>query len=214
MTSITYQPRILGQNTPRNRHTRLLPLAQPLHDLLVTDLHIYAVLLRINRDHIAVLHHRNRPTDCGLRTYVADDEAMGRARVAAVGDEGDVCELCAEDGGGGFELLGHAWTAFGTFVAHDDYDVGAAGNEAGVEGGVKLMFFVEDLEISVSLLRLMNVQEWRRCVYHGFTLEYQALFSGDLRDCTSGREIAAKDLDMTCCFDGIAKWTDENLVLR
>jgi hypothetical protein len=42
-------------------------------------------------------------------------------------------------------LLGHAWAAFGAFIAHDDDDIFAVRELAGVECGVELMFFVEDL---------------------------------------------------------------------
>jgi hypothetical protein len=109
MTRIPHQPRILRQNPPRNRHTRRPPLAQSPINLLHTNIHIDPVPLRINRNHIAVLHHRNRPAHRGLGTHVAHNEAVRGPAVAAVGDQGDVGEARAHYGGGGFELFGHAW---------------------------------------------------------------------------------------------------------
>jgi hypothetical protein len=76
---------------------------------------------------------------------VADDEPVARTAVPTVGNERDVGETRAHDCSAGFELLGHAWATLGAFVADYDDDVFAVGDEACVEGGVELVFFVEDL---------------------------------------------------------------------
>lgn len=162
MTSIAHQTCILSQNTPRDRHTRRLPLLQPRINLLGTNIHINAILLRIcftlasshprhphntltNSNHIPIPHHRNRPSYRGLRTHMSHDKPVTRARIPSVGDERNVGKFRAHDGRAGFELFGHAWAAFGAFVADYHDDVFAVRDEAFVECCVEFVFFVEDL---------------------------------------------------------------------
>jgi hypothetical protein len=88
---------------------------------------------------------------------VANDKAVGCAAVPAIRNERDVGELSTHDGCGGFELFGHAWAAFGAFVANDYDDVFAMRNKAGVHGGVEFVFLVEDLGVC------QYASEWLRC---------------------------------------------------
>jgi hypothetical protein len=162
MTSISHQPRILGQHAPGNRHIGRLPLPEPCVNLLSAKIHIDPILLRIciivsynhiislvashtNRNNIAIPHDGNRPAHRSLRTNMPNDKPVAGATVPAVSNECDIGEFRAHDGCAGFQLLGHARAAFGAFVAHDYDDVFAVRNQAGVEGGVEFVFFVEDL---------------------------------------------------------------------
>src|SRR5262249_51447486 len=73
-------------------------------------------------DDIAVLEQGDRATDRRLRTDMADAEAAGGAREAAIGDERDlVAHALAIDGGCGGEHLAHARAAARTFVADDNH---------------------------------------------------------------------------------------------
>jgi hypothetical protein len=77
-----------------------------------------------------------------------DNETVARAAVPAIRDQRNVGEACAHDGCTSFELLRHARTSFGAFVAHDDDDIFAVRELTGIEGSVELVFFVEDLFVS------------------------------------------------------------------
>jgi len=50
--------------------------------------------------------------------------------------------------------------------------------------------------------------------YHCATFEDEAFFAGDLGNGTSGREVAAEDLDVAGRLDWIVEWADEDLILR
>lgn len=78
---------------------------------------------------------------------MSDNKAVTRATVPAISDERNIGKLSAHDGCAGFELLRHAWTALGAFIADDDDDVLAVGDAACVESGIEFVFFVEDLEV-------------------------------------------------------------------
>jgi len=123
---------------------------------------------------------------------VADDEAVTGATVAAVGDESDVSQLGAHDGGGSLELLGHAGPALGPLVADDEDDVLAAGDGALVQGAVELGFLVEDA---------------------GLAGEFCAFLAGDLGDGAAGGEVAFEDLQVAGGFDGVGERADDDLVL-
>ena len=77
---------------------------------------------RIEGDDVAVLDVGDRAADGGLGADVADAEAAGGAREAAVGDERDlVAHALAVERGGGREHLAHAGAALGALVADDEH---------------------------------------------------------------------------------------------
>ena len=105
----------------------------------------------------------------GFGGDVADDEAVGAAGEAAVGDEGDVvAEAGAHDGAGGGEHLGHAGAALGAFVADDD--------------DVALLDLPSAPGRGACLLRSRSTLAGPR--------EVQAFLAGDLGDGAVGREVA------------------------
>jgi hypothetical protein len=74
---------------------------------------------------------------------MADDEAVGAAAEAAVGDEGDAfAEAGADDGRSRLEHFGHAGCSFGADVADDD-DI-AGPDLAGVDAGDEFVLTIED----------------------------------------------------------------------
>mmetsp|Transcript_46316 Transcript_46316/g.144899 ORF Transcript_46316/g.144899 Transcript_46316/m.144899 type:complete len:355 (+) Transcript_46316:1223-2287(+) len=167
------------------------PALAALLEHLVVEEHVDGAASGVDDDGVAVLEEGDVAADLGLRRDVADDEAVGAAGEAAVGDERDVvAEAGAHDGGGGLEHLRHAGAALGALVAQHHH--GALGDLLGVDGLDHVVLRVVDL---------------------GGAGEAQALLARDLGDGALGGEVAVEDLDVAGVLDGVAERADDLLAL-
>src|SRR5690606_31262234 len=93
----------------------------PRGELLLGDEKIHHALFGVDADDVAVADEGDGAAHLRLGRDVADDEAVGAAREAAVRDERDVvAEAGAHDDGGRRQQLRHAGAALRTLVADDD----------------------------------------------------------------------------------------------
>jgi hypothetical protein len=104
--------------------------------------HVDPAVGDVDGDAVAVADQTDRPADGRFRRDVAGDEAVAGAREAAVGDQGDVVDAAALQGGGDLQHLAHAGTALGAFVADDD-DIAFA-DRAVLDGVEGVFLAVED----------------------------------------------------------------------
>ena len=94
---------------------------------------VHHVLLGVDGDDVAVAHQRDGSAVLRLGRHVADDEAVGAAGEAAVGEERHVlAEARAHDDGGGRQHLRHAGPALRALVA--DHDHAALADLAALDG--------------------------------------------------------------------------------
>lgn len=120
------------------------------------------------------------------------DEPVRRPRVPPIRDQRHVRQPRAHDRRAGLELFRHAGTAFGAFVPHDQHEVVAPGDLAGIQRVVQPHLLVET---------------------HRLPREAQALLARDLRDGARGREIPPQNLDVAALLDRAGERSDDHLVL-
>lgn len=172
---------------------RSLELQLPALQLLGSRVNdVDDVIVSVDGDGVAVTDKTNGTTSLGLRSDVADQEAVAAAREAPVGDERNVVsKTVAHDGGAGLEHLRHAGAALGAFVADDDNGLLALLEGASFEG-----FDEEVLGVEAA----------------GLAGEDGAFLSGDLADGAFGGKAAAEDLDVAGGLDGVGDGADDVLV--
>src|SRR5262245_27404715 len=117
------QAGVLRHHTPRIPRPGRLDILQAPLQLCGRELHIQLAFLDVDGNRVTVLQGRDRAPLGGLGGDVADHEAVGGSREAAVGHQGHgVPEARALDGAGDVEHLAHAGAALWAFPA-DDHDV-------------------------------------------------------------------------------------------
>jgi PAS domain S-box-containing protein len=122
----------LGIGLERGRHLarawlRGLPalgilLGAALGQLFVGHQHVDAAVGDVDADAVAVAHQANRAAGSRFGRGVADRQARGAAREAAIGQQrAGFAQALGLDVAGGVEHLLHAGAALGAFVAHDHH---------------------------------------------------------------------------------------------
>jgi hypothetical protein len=120
---------------------------------------------------------------------MTDDETVGAAAEAAVGDEGDAfAETGADDGRSRLEHFGHAGCSFGADVADDD-DI-AGPDLAGVDAGNQFVLAIEDA---------------------GGAFEAFAFLAADLGYAAAFGQVAVEDLQMAGGLDRFFQRVDDIL---
>src|SRR4029077_16997297 len=102
-----------------------LPGLAPRRHLLVSDVDSYKALLRVDGYHVAILHQPDGPADCCFGPDMADAEAAGGTREAAIGNERNlVAHALAIDGRGRRQHLAHSGPAARSLVADHQHLAG------------------------------------------------------------------------------------------
>ncbi len=167
------------------------PLGEASGEIGGGDVEVERAFGGVDDNDIAIFDDGERTTEGGFWGDVADDETVGAAAEASIGDERDVfAEAFAHDCAGGGEHFAHPGTTDGAFVADDDdmafFD---AAIEDGGEGG---LFVFED---------------------DGFAREGEAFFATDFGDGSTGGEISVENHDVAIAFDGVIEGADDFLAL-
>src|ERR1700744_4877237 len=91
-------------------------------ELGVGELYVHSVVDRIQLDDVVVLDERDATAFEGFGGDVAHHEAVGATAETAVGDQGHrLAQARADQGGRGFQHLGHAGRAPGSHVTDDHH---------------------------------------------------------------------------------------------
>ena len=167
------------------------PFGETSGDVGGRDVEVEGALGGVDDNDIAIFDYGERATEGGFRGDVTDDEAVGAAAEASIGDEGDVfSEAFAHDCAGRGEHFAHSGTTDGAFVADDDdmafFDPAI---EDGGEGG---LFVFED---------------------DGFARKGEAFFATDFGDRSTGGEVSVEDHEVAVAFDGVIEGANDFLAL-
>ncbi|CAM2160612.1 hypothetical protein PT2222_80196 [Paraburkholderia tropica] len=118
-----------GRHLARTRQHRLPALRVLLfaaaREFLVGHQHVDRAVRNVDADLVAVAHEADRAARCRFRRAVADREARGAAREAAVGQQrAGLAQTLRLDVAGRVEHFLHAGAALRAFVAHDHHVAG------------------------------------------------------------------------------------------
>lgn len=148
---------VLGQGAAGVARGRRLPGLPARGHLVLGDLKVDDALLGVDDDVVAVMDERDRPAVEGLRHDVADNKAVGAARVAAVGKEGDVlAEAGAYNGRQGLKYLRHARPALRAVIADDNNRYLAFLNLVTLKRGNYVRLAVKDMPLTLKAEALLT----------------------------------------------------------
>ncbi len=163
--------RVLGEHALRVAGRGRRPRGEPLLQLLGGEIEVEPPVRDVEHDRVAVADGRDRPAAGGLGRDMADHQAVGGAREAAVGDQRHlVSEPLADERRGDVQHLAHTWAAGRALVP--DHDHLAGNDRPRLDGGEAVLLRVED---------------------PGGPAMVEPLVAGELHDGALGRERAAQD---------------------